>query len=111
MRNLYLSDFQAMTGISDATLGYLLKEGLLPCSLDQQRLQVDVESLPLNNLLSAIMESKKKALQDYHDIAIERITVLLSDYLEKIMEEAVQELLERQPQIENRTIGIGEEND
>lgn len=86
MKHLSLKELQKMTGLSDAALGYLLKEGLLQCSLtEENQLIVNIEKTNLSELMKATTSAKVKALDLKQDIAVERIAAIIRDRMEKVV--------------------------
>ncbi len=95
MKQLNLKEFQNITGISDASLGCLLKEELLPYTLNEKhQLRIDVESVAVGKLLAAITHSKTEALLLQQDVAIERVATIIRDRVEKILDLALQSYIE-----------------
>ena len=93
MTYLSLRQFQHITGISDAALGCLLRESLVPCSLSKEgHLQINADAVEIKKLMASITAAKQAAFAAYEDIAIEKLASIISRNMEGIIDQVLTEL-------------------
>lgn len=90
MKQLTLSDFQKLTGLSDAALLYLLKENKLACETNRDgALLVDVSTVQIKELIQALTKRQSEALEVEREVIKERIARIASEELGSIIDRAI----------------------
>lgn len=90
MKLLRISEFQRLSGLSDRALAWLVVNNRLPCQADpKQGIMVDVESVEIGTLVSAIAARKEELLKERHSFLAERFANIIGKSLEEILDEAL----------------------
>jgi len=85
-----LADFQALAGLSDGAVVWLLKENKLPVVYSRETgLAVDATAATVAQLIEAIMHEHKESLVRHESLLMEKIGAIISAHLETILDEAV----------------------
>ena len=95
MKRLSLAEFQKLSGISDASLVWLLNNGKLSCFAEPGKpLEVEASGVAVATIVEAIVQARTNAIPS-PDVALEeRISAVIAEEMESILAEAAQRLAE-----------------
>ena len=98
MEEMSLAEFQRVTRLSDAALMWLLRSNRLPGRIDPSAgFQVALESLDIEPLISAALQSEERSSQARRSLLAARLTRVISENLEEIAQRAVTAFLGSRP--------------
>lgn len=85
MSRITLAEFQKVTGLSDRSLGWLLKRNRLSCHLDEKRgIMVDTDCVGQAEIVRAVASSCADTFGEEEELIIERLSGIVADNLEEM---------------------------
>ena len=87
---LSLTDFQNSCGLDDKSLLWLIKNNKLEIEYDEST-GISVNCASINNkvMIESILQSQMSQLQSQKELIKEKISVILEDQLEKLLDETL----------------------
>ncbi|RMG43704.1 MAG: hypothetical protein D6719_03200 [Candidatus Dadabacteria bacterium] len=96
MKLVNLSEFQRLTGISDRSLLWLLKNRRLICQVsDASEIMIDIESADVKKLIEAMKSTNHDFLKKRQRIITEKFARIIGEELDVIVDQAVARLKSR----------------
>jgi hypothetical protein len=93
MKNISLTQFQSISGLSDAALCVLLRKNQLPCTYDKEHgILIEVSSVEVASLVRAIAERVANPAPAVQEIINERVGGIIADAFERVRDEAIERL-------------------
>lgn len=89
MKSISLQEFQALTGLPDAAVVWLLRHNRLLCTIDAERgIMVDVASAHNAAIVEALKARRRVVADAERDTLRSQIGTMIQDELDRILDEA-----------------------
>lgn len=86
-----LAEFQAISGLSDGAVVWLLRSNALPLRYSTaEGLRVDASAASARSLIEAIMRDHGAALEQHEAVLAEKAAAVVARHLELIIDEAIE---------------------
>ena len=95
MKKISLEDFQNITGMPDSSLLYLLKKNKLKLEHNRENgILIDATDVRNDEIIRAVIKENVSTLKQHKDIIKERLSIIIGDQIELLLDEALGNLLE-----------------
>ena len=95
MKKISLEDFQNITGMPDSSLLYLLKKNKLKLEHNRENgILIDATDVRNDEIILAVIKENVSTLKQHKDIIKERLSIIIGDQIELLLDEALGNLLE-----------------